>query len=40
MEHDSAGVVDEQSFEIIKRHVRLCENLLDEWLKGEKKEDQ
>ena len=37
---DSAGVVDEQSFEIIKRHVRLCENLLDEWLKGEKKEDK
>ena len=38
--HDSAGVVDEQSFEIIKRHVRLCENLLDEWLKVKKKEDQ
>ena len=40
VEHDSAGVVDEQSFEIIKRHVRLCENLIDEWLKGEKKEDK
>ena len=40
VEHDSAGVTDEQSFEIIKRHVRLCETLLDEWLKGEKKEDK
>mgnify|MGYP001644091572 FL=1 len=40
VEHDSAGVVDEQSLQIIKRHVHLCENLLDEWLKGEKKEDK
>ena len=38
VEHDSAGVVDEQSLQIIKRHVHLCENLLDEWLKGEKKD--
>ena len=38
--HDSAGVVDEESFAIIKRHLRLCENLLDEWLKGKKKEDK
>ena len=40
VEHDSAGVTDEQSFEIIKRYVRLCENLLDEWIKGEQKKDK
>ena len=40
VEHDSGGVVDEQSFEIIKRHVHLCENLLDEWIKGEQKKDK
>ena len=38
--HDSAGVVDEESFAIIKRHLRLYDELLDEWLKGEKKEDK
>ena len=40
VEHDSAGVTDEQSLEIIRRHVRLYEKLLDELIKGKKKEDK
>ena len=34
--HDSAGVVDEESFAIIKRHLRLYDELLDAFIKGKK----
>ena len=34
--HDSAGVVDEESFAIIKRHLRLYDELLDAFIKAKK----